>query len=405
MELLSQPPPSGTEPLSRKPAATPGWNIAASTLWGLLVLALLIREIIHPGRATSLTTYLTGGSAWMDSRAIYTNWRGFVYPPPIAWFFSLFTHLPPAVAGVLWRLMSAGALYLGLVALFRSGLFRRIAPSARGIVFLGVLPLSMGNIDNAQANPLIAGLLLLSVAAFQSESWTLCALVVAVATAFKIYPLALGLLLCLLQPRRLSWRLALFLVLIGLLPFAFHSSGYVSGQYHAWYQTRAADDRSQYPLRDAPLDLWFLLVRLGSLPLSSFVCRALSLLAGAGLALFVLIQSRRRTESRDLLATLYLLVSVWMLLLGPASENQTYVILAPAVCLLAVELFTNPNSIAARVLVSLSIACLFIAISRNVFFPHVRTPALMALQPVAALLLIPAIFLCRGDPSGGSPSK
>jgi len=384
----------------------PLWTIVASVLWAAVLIVLLVRAGLHPERPTSLTTYLAGGSAWAAARPLYGNWRGFVYPPVIAWFFCLFTHIPLALASVLWRVITLGGFYSALVALMRSGIFHRIPPASRGLVFLGVLPLSIGNFDNAQANPLVTGLMMLAVAALQWEAWTLCAVAVGVATAFKIYPLVLALLLCLLRPRRLCWRIALVLILLALLPFAFQDSHYVSGQYQAWLQVRLADDRFQYPMKDAPLDLWYLLVRLGLLNVSVRAYTVFQIVTGAALAAFVWIQSRRGAALRDVLAALFLLVSVWILLLGPATENQTYVLLAPAACLVAVESLVTPNSCVTRLLANSAFGLLLAAVARNSLAPHLKSPAFMAVQPVAALLLLPAILgVNRGSRgSGASPT-
>lgn len=353
---------------------------------------MLLRAGLHPHRPTSLTTYLTGGSAWAASRPLYTNWRGFVYPPVIALLFSLFARIPLALAAVLWRLLTAGIFLLGATQVLRLNVFQRILSKNRGLVLIALLPLSLGNIDNAQANPLIAGLMMLSVAFLQAEAWTLCALTAAVATTFKIYPVALALLLCLLRPRPLIWRFALILVLLALLPFALKDSHYVSSQYHAWWQTRVSDDRFQYPIKDAPLDLWYLLVRLGHLPVGEKVYTVFQALSGIALAGFVWDQSRRSIPLVDILAGLFLLVSVWMLLLGPATENQTYVVLAPAACLMAVQSLNSRTALLTRVLALGAFGLLLGAVARNSLIPSLKSPVYMAIQPVAALVLLTAIF-------------
>jgi hypothetical protein len=378
------------------------WTIAATVLWTAALIILLVRTGLHPHRLSSLTTYLTGGAAWGASKPLYTDWRGFVYPPAIACFFSLFTHLPLAIAAVLWRTLTAAVFLFGLAAVLRSGVFHRIPAPFRGIVFIAVLPLSIGNLDNAQANPLVAGLMMLSVAALQTEAWTLCAFAAAVAIAFKVYPVALALLLCLLQPGKLPWRIALILLSLALMPFALQDSHYVSGQYHEWLRTRLADDRFHYPVKDAPLDLWYLLVRLGNLPLSRRVYEIIQVLAGMGLAALVWLQSRRGIPLRDNLASLYLLVSVWMLLLGPATENQTYVVLAPAACLLAVQTLYF-GSLPVRILALSAYGLLLTAVCRNSLFTSFKSPLFMAIQPVGALILLAAILCNLPDATPPSP--
>jgi hypothetical protein len=387
----------------------PTWAIIAAALWGGALVALLLRAGIHPRRPTSLSIYLAGGSAWVASQPLYTNWRGFVYPPVVAWFFGLVTRLPLAVAAVLWRALAAGVFLAGLCALLRSGVFHRIGPARRGLVLVAALPLSIGNIDNAQANPLVAGCMMLSVAALEREGWTLCAVAIGIATVLKIYPFALALLLCILRPRQLCWRIALVIALLVALPFALQSPHYVAAQYHAWLATRLADNRFEYPMKDAPLDLWYLLVRLGSLPVSERAYTALQVLAGMALAALVWRRSRRAgamCDKSDNLAALFLLVSVWMLLLGPATENQTYVVLAPAACLLAVESFTAGNSSPARLMALSAYGLLLAAVMRNSLTPYLKSPLFMAIQPLAALILLPAIYVSpRGSPAAVTPPR
>jgi len=369
------------------------WTTIAALLWAVALVALLLRAALHPARPNSLATYLTGGEAWLHAQPLYTNWRGFVYPPVVGWFFSLLAHLPLALAAVSWHALAAGVFLLGLVALLRSGVFHRIPPEARGIVAIAVLPLSIGNMDNAQANPLVAGLMMLSVAATQSGAWTLAAVAIGIAATFKIYPVALALLLILVRPRQLSWRILLVLGLLAAQPYLVQNPQYVSGQYHAWLASRLADDRFHYPMKDAPLDLWYLLVRICALPLSERLYTATQCLAGAALAVLVLVRIHRKVATQDILASLYLLVSVWMLLLGPATENQTYIILAPAACLLTVEAFSRPGLPLVRVFAATGFSLLILAVARNSLMPHLKSPGFMAIQPVGALLLIPAILL------------
>ena len=366
-------------------------NVAAWLLWGVVLAALLARAGMHPGRATSLTTYLTGGMAWRDSGALYMNWRGFVYPPVIAEFFGLFTRLPRGAAEVLWRGITAAIFLSGLGAILP--VFEGIPAGRRGMVFLGVLPLSIGNLDNAQANPLIAGLMMLAVAACQWERWTLCAAAAGIATAFKIYPVALAMLLCVLRPRELWWRLAIVLIVLGVLPLAGGDAHYVMGQYHAWVETRLRDDRFTYPMKDAPLDLWYLTVRLHVLPVSERVYMTMQMLAGAGVAWLVWMRKRTGAGSKEVLGVLYLLASIWMLLLGPATENQTYVVLAPAACLMAVEALGRRG--AGKWMAFAAYSLMLAAVARNSLTPHLKSPWEMAIQPIGALVLLGAVLISR----------
>src|SRR5262249_18623794 len=116
----------------------------------------------------------------------------------------------------------------------RSVLPGPLTPLGRAVLLLLVLPLEIGSINNAQSNALVIGLLLLGVAAVADRRWNLAAVAVALACLFKLYPVAVGLLLAVLYPRRFSWRLALALAAGLALPFLCQRSDYVINQYGGW---------------------------------------------------------------------------------------------------------------------------------------------------------------------------
>src|SRR5262249_44686668 len=155
----------------------------------------------------------------------------------------------------------------------------------RGILFLLLVPLALGSLNNGQPNLLLAGLLLAAVAAAAHGRWALCAACVALATAVKVYPLALGLLLAAAYPRRLGGRRPLALALLAGLPFLLQEPGYVARQYGLWLARVATTDeaRRYWPAAMAYRDLW-LLLRLAHVPVPLGAYQALQLAAGGGRA-------------------------------------------------------------------------------------------------------------------------
>src|SRR5246127_2427811 len=313
------------------------WNIGALAVWIIIFLGLAVRPLANPNRATALTVYRLAGINWLGAQHLYGDWRGFVYSPLAAVFFAPFGLLPPGWGNLCWTWLNAAIFLLGVRSLLSSGIYPGIKPRYHGIVYLLLVPLVLGNLDTGQANPTVIGLVLLAVAAVPAERWSVAALCVAAATYLKIYPLAVGLILFLTAPRRLGWRLVLALLLLGFLPFLFQHWSYVSQQYHEWIATRSADDRRLYPLKDVPLDLWFLLVRLGHLPIPGSVYSAFQMLSGGAIALFCLPGVWRNWPKERLMAGILALLCIWMTLCGPATELQTYVLLAPAIVLTVVN--------------------------------------------------------------------
>src|SRR5262249_52813425 len=76
---------------------------------------------------------------------------------------------------------------------------------------------------------------------------SLAAVCLALACLFKIYPIAIGLLLVVIYPGRFGWRLLLALVLGLGVPFLLQHPEYVATQYAGWLHHLQNDDRSGFP--------------------------------------------------------------------------------------------------------------------------------------------------------------
>jgi hypothetical protein len=365
-----------------------GWNVGAFAVWIIIFLGLAIRALANPNRATAFTVYRLAGNHWLSAQHLYGDWRGFVYSPLAAVFFAPLALLPPGWGNLCWTWLNAGIFLIGVCALLGSGIYPGIKPGYHGIAYLLLVPLVLGNLDTGQANPTVIGLLLLAVAAAPAERWSLAALCIAAATYLKIYPLAVGLILFLMAPRRLGWRLLLALLVLGILPFLFQHWSYVSQQYHEWISTRSADDRRLYPIKDVPLDLWFLLVRLGHLPIPSFVYSTFQVLSGGAIALFCLVGVWKHWSKDWLLAGILAFVSVWMTLCGPATELQTYVLLAPAVGLTLMDAFLGSRPLWLRIGLLMVYLLMVLAVARTSFLPSQKGLWILAVQPVAAIVFL-----------------
>src|SRR5207253_3057448 len=114
---------------------------------------------------------------------------------------------------------------------------------------------------------------------------------------------------------------------------------YVAEQYHNWIATRSVDER-HYDVENRPRDLWTLMYACGiELKLRHYFF--VQILGGAAIAALCAFGRLKQWSTDRLLTTVFTLVPCWMLLLGPATESSTYVILAPAVSLVTVEAFSR----------------------------------------------------------------
>jgi hypothetical protein len=370
------------------PARRSVWNRVAWIAWSVVLVILVLRPLLASHRGTSFDTYQLAGLHWLHGEGIYTQWMGFVYSPLMAAFFAPFACIPGPIANIIWRLLNAAALLAGMGALLKTEIFSAIKGRSSGILYLLLIPLAIGNIDISQANPLVAGMIMLSVAAVYRERWNTAALCVAVATSLKIYPIAVGLLICVVAPRRFTWRFLIALLFVVLVPFFFQHWSYVSEQYHAWIATRASDNRQQWPIEKLPLDLWFLIHWVGKLPLPPRIYSVIQLGTAAILALLCAVKARQGWARARIMVALFNLVSIWMTVCGPATESYTYVVLAPAIVLSLVQAFASHQPGSLRALAIAAFVLQLAAAARASFFPHFKPFWALSIQPVSGLVLL-----------------
>ncbi len=315
---------------------------------------------------------------------------GFVYSPLIAAFFTPFAYMPRMLCWIVWLGVNAGVFLIGIEAVLRAEIYPNLTRQYYWVAFLLLLPLVLPSLDVTQANPLLIGLLMSALAAVHAEKWSLAAVCVALAAYLKIYPLAFGLLILTIAPRRFGWRLLLALIVLGLLPFLLQHSNYVRDQYHSWFVTRMADDRLSYSEQREPLDLWFLLVRIGGLAIKPWMYKGIQILSGAVIAFYCVLFTRKGWPRQRMLAGLFSLTSIWMTLCGPATEGLTYAILAPAVVFASVQAFVEPRPAWLRGIVCSAFALLLLAVAKNSLMPSLNHIYwVKGMQPLAAL-----VFLC-----------
>jgi hypothetical protein len=287
--------------------------------------------LLRPHRGTVYPIYAEAGRHWLNGAALYQPTDGldeYRYSPLAAACLVPFAVLPDGLGGLLWRLAGAAAFCGGLAWWGRAVLPPSLTTRGWALLFLLPAPLTFGNIHNGQANVLILGMLLLAVAAAARERFNVAAVCLAVAVFFKLYPIAVGLLLAALYPRRLAPRLAIAIGIGLLLPFLLQRPGYVTAQYAAWVEQLARDDRQ---LR--PREFWYRDVRLlwglCAAPMSHRAYQLAQAAGGAAAAVACLWARRAGLASPRLLELLLGLGCCWMTALGPATESASYILLGP----------------------------------------------------------------------------
>jgi hypothetical protein len=361
-------------------------NVVVIGLWTAVLLGIWIRIGFFSRSHDVFATYADAGRRWSSSLPLYTYTRGFVYSPLVAAFFAPFSWLPISLGSILWRLVNA-AIFVGAIFWWlKAELTDCIPRSSYWLIFLLILPLSLGNFNNGQVNPMIIGLLMVAILAAHEKRWTLSAVALGFSAYLKIYPLSVGLLLVLIYPRQLSWRVALTLILMGAASFLLQRPGYVLDQYQRWFHTRAADDR-RLNMDIAPRD-FAMILRLLHINLSAQATLLLQMIAGAAAAVLCLYGRLKKWSEQRLLICVFATGTCWMLLFGPTTEDATYAMIAPALAFATVQAFHQKTPQWMRFLVCGSFAFLLLGLILNAFFGLKKTPLTMSVQPFGALLFL-----------------
>jgi hypothetical protein len=359
-------------------------NAMAMIFWCAILIGICIRIGLVARDHDVFATYSDAGRKWINSQPLYSYTRGFVYSPLIAALFAPPSLLPNWLGGILWRLLTVSVFVAGIFCWLKDE--PEIPQSRHWLVFLLILPLSFGNFNNGQVNPLITGLIMLALVSAHRRQWTVSAICLGITAYLKIYPLSVALLLVLLYPRQLAWRLLVTLLLMGVFSFVLQNPAYVLEQYQRWFGTRAADDR-RMNMDIAPRD-FAMLLRTLQINLSSRIFLVLQLLAGIGAgAVCIYGRVQNWSEQRQLTAV-FALGTCWMLLFGPSTEDATYAIIAPPLALALVQTPSQRMTGWMRILVFSSYAVLLIGLALNAFFRLKKTPFTMSVQPLGALIFL-----------------
>jgi hypothetical protein len=357
-------------------------------VWAAIVIVVCIRGLNNPRRNSVYPIFAGAARNFLAGADLYrTSYGPYRYSPLAAALLVPFSLSPDSVGGVLWRLLNVSVYFSALIWFSRKVLPVSLSPNQQAWLYLLIIPLSVGSLNNAQSNPLVLGLLLAGVSAVESQRWNLASGCVALACLFKVYPVAVGLLLAAIYPRRFAGRFVIALAAGLALPFVFKPSAYVLEQYADWFQHLQTDDRTQLPV-----ELWYrdlrLLCHAFHVPLGPVTYLGLQLLAATGIAAICIWGRLGGWGQRRLLTLLISLACCWMTLFGPATESSTYILLAPTLAWTVLQAWMRPAPWWIRAGAAITLG-LFTATQAAVWFPGgVRLGRALALHPLAGFVLL-----------------
>lgn len=322
-------------------AARPGWSRLVFAVWAIVLLVICLRAALASGAHSVFPIYVAAAEHWRLGDPLYTSaGEPYRYSPLIAALLVPWSLVPDWFGEILWRVIGCHVYLSGLLLFSREVFSSGWMGRRRAIWILLALPLSLGSMNNGQSNVLVLGLILVSIAAVRRQQWNLAAFCLSVACLFKVYPVAIVLLLVVTRPRALAGRMVLALAVGLVLPFFLQTPAYCLEQYRAWLAHLQFNDRHLL----TP-NLWYrdarLLATLLGWELSYSNYQIMQLVAGGILALGAAAMVRSGCEERRVLSLLLGMGCAWMTVFGSATESSTYVFLAPtAAWLVLLELDT-----------------------------------------------------------------
>jgi hypothetical protein len=385
-------------------------------LWLAVILGVTLRGMAAPHQNSVFLVFRDAGRAWLAGQPLYSHVGKYLYSPLAAAWFAPFALVPDWAASAIWRLVTGLAYLFAVICWFRryesssrlrsatelpsterkassgrlssSSSSTFTTPTVLGLVLL--LPLSIGNLNNGQASPLIIALLICGCLAALDKRWTLAAGCIAIATFFKIYPLAIGLLLAVIEPRKLTWRLILVVLILGILSLVLQRPDYVISQYEDWWRSLGADQRRVSTELGSWRDAW-LLLRIAHVPITVGTYAILQAAAALAAACYCWWRSRRWNRAAVIWSA-FSAGCLWITLFGPSTELATYIFLAPVVAFACAKVL---NPVTQRrepfgwfqFLAVAAYGLLLLAEALNAWVPVIRqNNYLHAIQPVGALL-------------------
>ncbi len=320
------------------------WPLCAAVVWVGLCLAVAISAYITPTAHTVFDIYAIASQAWWAGDDMFIRQQEthelYRYSPAFAVLVSPFAALPPGCGNALWKLANAGIFLGGLWVWCRRGLPGPLTRDQIAAVFLFAVPAASGSLYIGQANLMMTGLVLLGLTAVAEERWWWAAGYLAAATLFKVFPLALAMVVAVLFWRTFPLR---FLVALGIglaIPFAAQWPEYVCDQTLRWFQhVTASVELNRERLRSLEK-----MLELSGAPVKPKQFLLLGVVAGAEVLAATLLARWQGVERREVLLRLLAWFLAWVVLFSPSTENATYGILAPVMAWALVDAFGQPGT-------------------------------------------------------------
>jgi hypothetical protein len=363
----------------------------ALALWFVAMIIVCVRAYRHPGSHSVFGTYRNAGAAWIQQKQIYgIGGSAFLYSPLIAAFYSPFALISQNASEVIWRFLLGVALPLSLW--FNSRALFSFSKNTFACLLLLILPLTLSNLNQGQANVVLIVLLLVATTTASQSQWWTCAFCASVSIYWKLYPVVFALVLTIIFPKKLTLRILLALVVLLVISLILQKPSYVLREYGSWFVHLASDRRRATEYYGKWRD-FYLLLRLIGIPISTMSWKVVEVMAGLLVAAICFVQTRLCQSRVTLGFSAMSLAIAWMLLFGPATEAATYTLIAVPSAYLVIFGWSEAARVALRTMSTLTYLGFVAADMINSWF-HIKKHIYLvhAIQPCFALCFCVAFF-------------
>ena len=298
-----------------------------SSWWSWLALTAVVTFTvimsIVTGQERSVTpAYQSAVVHWFAGEPLYSmEGHGFLYLPQAALTFAPWAMLPHTASELVWRWCMVGVLAASCIRLTRL-----LGGDDRWFFAISVssVVLAWGCARNGQSTLLITGLMILAAADLSEARWWRATILLSLAFAFKPLAIVMILLAGAVYPR-MSWRLAIGLLFVALVPFLTQRPDYVISQYLACVQNL------EITFEVGETGLWaqfFGMLQVAGIEFPSPVRTGMRLLAAAATLFACWKASQSLTPERSAFY-LFSFASCYLMLFNSRTEGNTYTMIGP----------------------------------------------------------------------------
>lgn len=299
-------------------------------LFASIVTFVVALSIVNGQERSVTPSYREAVWHWFGGEPLYNmQGHGFLYLPQAALVFAPWAVLPHAACEIVWRLSIIGVLAISVARMTRllggDGRWFFTASLASAI-------LAWGCARNGQSTLIMTGMMILAVADASESRWWRAAVLLSLAFAFKPLAVVLIMLVAVIYPP-MSWRLAIGMLLVAIVPFATQHPEYVLSQYRACHQNL------QITFDVGETSYWaqlFGMLQVAGIDLPSPVRTGIRLLASVA-TLAACWQAVRRLPPERAAFYVYSLAACYLMLFNSRTEGNTYAMVGPVYGLLIAE--------------------------------------------------------------------